>query len=244
MDKGTNNPKQCPGGLTRSQIPHNARVPDQRRVPGPPGRLPRLPARSPAQRRRRIRLPGRRHRQPMAGHHRREPGTLLHTRWPGQPGSRNHLPVLHQRTTRNQPGRDSGQPDEADEAGELAAWAAGLGFGRYDLDDLVRDAYSRQASKTNKDGLEAQVRFLVESRGAGRARSLLSDLLPQTERTRLRRRAEQRAPSAPRGWRLPPCLLPGRIAPASTAGGPACFHPGGRVKPTTGDSPPFDAGSP
>ena len=35
---------------------------------------------------------------------------------------------------------------------------------------------------------------------------------------------------------------PGR--PASTAGGPACSHPGGRVKPTTGDSPPFDVESP
>jgi len=94
------------------------------------------------------------------------------------------------------PAGDNGQPDEA---GEPAAWADGLGFGRYDLDDLVCDAYSRQASKSNNDGLEAQVRFLVESHGAGRARSLVSDLLPQTERATLRRRAEQRPPPAPRG---------------------------------------------
>ena len=94
------------------------------------------------------------------------------------------------------PAGDSSEPGGA---GELAAWAAGLGLGSGDLDDLVHDAYSRQASQTNNDGLEAQVRFLVGSYGAGRARSLLSDLLPQTERARLRRRAEQRPPSAPRG---------------------------------------------
>ena len=94
------------------------------------------------------------------------------------------------------PARDNGQPDEA---GEPAAWAGGLGFGRYDLDDLFCDAYSREASKSNNDGLEAQVRFLVESHGAGRARSLVRDLVPQTERATLRRRAEQRPPSAPRG---------------------------------------------
>ena len=94
------------------------------------------------------------------------------------------------------PAEDSGQRGEA---GELAAWAAGLGLGSRDLDGLVHDAYSRQASETNNDGLEAQVRFLAGSYGAGRARSLLSDLLPQTAWARLRRRAEQRPPSAPRG---------------------------------------------
>jgi hypothetical protein len=94
------------------------------------------------------------------------------------------------------PAENSGQPDEA---AELAAWAAGLGFGSCDLDDLVHDACSRQASQANNDGLQAQVQFLVESYGAGRARSLLSDLIPQTERARLRRQAEQRPPSAPRG---------------------------------------------
>src|ERR1700716_350718 len=53
------------------------------------------------------------------------------------------------------PAGDGGQPGEA---GELAAWAGGLGLEAGDLDDLVHDAYSRQASKTNNDGLEAQVR--------------------------------------------------------------------------------------
>jgi len=94
------------------------------------------------------------------------------------------------------PAGDSGQPGGAE---ELAAWAAGLGLEAGDLDDLVHDAYSRQASQTNNDGLEAQVRFLAGSYGSEGARSLLSDLLPQTERTRLRRRAEQRPPSVRRG---------------------------------------------
>ena len=76
--------------------------------------------------------------------------------------------------------------------------AAGLGLGSCDLDGLVHDAHSRQASETNNDGLEAQVRFLVESYGAGRARSLLSDLPLRKARGSLRR-AEQRPPSAPRG---------------------------------------------
>jgi len=90
----------------------------------------------------------------------------------------------------------SGQPGEAQ---ELAAWAAGLGLEAGDLDDLVHDAYSKQASETNNDGLGSQVKFLIESYGTEGARSLLSDLLPQTERARLRRRAKQRPPSAPRG---------------------------------------------
>ena len=89
---------------------------------------------------------------------------------------------------------DSGQPGEAD---KLAAWAAGLGLEAGDLDDLVHDAYSRLASETNNNGLVAQVRFLVGSDGAERARSLLNDLLPQTEKARLRRRGQQRPPSAP-----------------------------------------------
>ena len=92
------------------------------------------------------------------------------------------------------PAGDSSPPGEAE---ELAAWADGLGLEHYDLDDLVHDAYSKQASETNNDGLEAQVRFLVESYGARHARSLLTDLLPQTARARLRRRAEQRPRSAP-----------------------------------------------
>jgi hypothetical protein len=94
------------------------------------------------------------------------------------------------------PAGDSGEPGGVE---ELAAWALGLGFGSYDLDDLVRDAYSRQASQTNNDGVEAQIRFLAGTYGAEGARSLLRGLLPLTERARLRRPAEQRPPSAPRG---------------------------------------------
>ena len=58
------------------------------------------------------------------------------------------------------PAGDGGRPGEAD---ELAAWAAGLGLGPYDLDDLVRDAYSKQASEVNNGGLGSQVRFLAET---------------------------------------------------------------------------------
>ena len=57
------------------------------------------------------------------------------------------------------PAGESGQPGDAD---ELAAWAAGLGLEAGDLDDLVHDAYSRQASEMNNGGLGSQVRFLIE----------------------------------------------------------------------------------
>ena len=72
----------------------------------------------------------------------------------------------------------SGLPDTspAEDAGEVAAWAASLGLAALDLDDLVLDAYSWQAATTNNDGLQAQVRFLVDSYGADRARTLISDL--------------------------------------------------------------------
>jgi len=73
------------------------------------------------------------------------------------------------------PAGDGGQPGEAD---ELAAWAAGLGLEAGDLDDLVHDAYSRQASEVNNGGLDSQVRFLIEFYGTGGTRSLLSDLRP------------------------------------------------------------------
>ncbi len=69
------------------------------------------------------------------------------------------------------------QPGDAE---ELAAWAAGLGLESADLDDLVHDAFSRQAPETNNGGLESQVRFPAESYGAGRAWSLLGDLRPET----------------------------------------------------------------
>jgi hypothetical protein len=79
---------------------------------------------------------------------------------------------VHQRAARNQP----------DEPGELTAWAAGLGLEAADLDDLVHDAYSRQASETNNGGLDSQVRFLAETYGTRGARSLLSGLRPAAAR--------------------------------------------------------------
>ncbi len=87
------------------------------------------------------------------------------------------------------PAGDSGQPGEAD---ELTAWAAGLGLEAGDLDDLVHDAYSRQASEVNNGGLGSQVRFLAGTYGTGGARSLLSDLQPAAAR-----RASAGATAAP-----------------------------------------------
>ena len=55
---------------------------------------------------------------------------------------------------------------------------SGTGLEAGDLDNLVHDAYSRQASKVNNGGLDSQVRFLIESYGTGGTRSLLSDLRP------------------------------------------------------------------
>ncbi len=101
------------------------------------------------------------------------------------------------------PAGDSGQPGEAD---ELAAWAAGLGLEAGDLDDLVHDAYSRQASEVNNGGLDSQVRFLIESYGTGGARSLLSDLRP--EAARRASAAGTAAPAAGAGQRPP--SAPGR----------------------------------
>ena len=92
----------------------------------------------------------------------------------------------------------SGQPGDAE---ELAAWAAGLGLEAEGLDDLVHDAYSKQASEVNNGGLDSQVRFLIESYGTSHARSLLSDLRPAAARRSSAAApaagAEQRPPSAP-----------------------------------------------
>jgi hypothetical protein len=129
------------------------------------------------------------------------------------------------------PAGDCGQPGDAE---VVAAWAAGLGLEAGDLDDLVHDAYSRQASETNNGGLDSQVSFLAGTYGIEGARSLLSGLRPAAARRAFAADAGQRPPSAPGQKRLPPRLLPG----------PACFHAGGRVKPTTTDSPPFESGRP
>ena len=95
----------------------------------------------------------------------------------------------------------AGESSEPGEAGELAAWAAGLGLGPSDLDDLVHDACSRQASEVNNGGLGSQVRFLAETYGTGHARSLLGDLRPTAARRDSAAApaagAEQRQPSAP-----------------------------------------------
>jgi len=72
-----------------------------------------------------------------------------------------------------------GEPGDAE---ELTAWTAGLGLEPEDLDDLVHDACSRQASETNNGGPGSQVRFLAETYGTRHTRSLLSDLRPAAAR--------------------------------------------------------------
>jgi hypothetical protein len=81
-----------------------------------------------------------------------------------------------------------------------------LGLEAEDLDDLVHDAYSRQASEVNNGGLDSQVRFLIESYGTGGARSLLSDLRP--EAAGRASAAGTAAPAAGAGQRPP--SAPGR----------------------------------
>ena len=129
------------------------------------------------------------------------------------------------------PAGDGGQPGEAD---ELAAWAAGLGLEAGDLDDLVHDGYSRQASEVNNGGLGSQVRFLAGTYGTGGARSLLSDLRPAAARRASAgataapaAAAEQRPPSAPGGVApaASPAARPGR-PPARRAARPS-FTPAG-----------------
>jgi hypothetical protein len=66
-----------------------------------------------------------------------------------------------------------------------------------DLDDLVHDAYSRQASETNNGGLDSQVSFLAGTYGIEGARSLLSGLRPAAARRAFAAGAGQRPPSAP-----------------------------------------------
>ena len=140
------------------------------------------------------------------------------------------------------PAGDSGQPGEA---GELAAWAAGLGLEAGDLDNLVHDAYSRQASETNNDGLGARSgphRVLRHG-----ARPVVAQRPPAAEGRAARRRRRRGAGPTAGSARVAPAALPaGRApgAPPARRAGPACFHAGGRVKPTTGDSPPLESGSP
>ena len=239
-------------GLTRAQIPHNARLSGQRSVPGPPGRLPRLRERSteqrPGGRRRGVRLPGRGHRRPVIGHHRQEPGAVRHSRRPGQPGSRDHLPALHQRAARYQPGRGRRPAWRGGRAGGLGGRArpGGRGPGR------PRPRRLQQAGlrgEQRRPGFPGQVPDRVlRHRGCPvpAQRPAASGSRPSLSRRYSR--ACGRGGAAPAVGSRPvapaasPAARPGR--PASAAGGPACFHDGGRVKPTTGDSPPLEPGSP
>ena len=97
-------------------------------------------------------------------------------------------------------------PGQPDDAAKLTAWAAGLGLEARDVDDLVHDAYSRQASDVNNSGLGSQVRFLIESYGTGGALSLLSGLRPAAAR---RASASGTAAPAAGAERRPP-PAPGR----------------------------------
>ena len=135
------------------------------------------------------------------------------------------------------PAEEGGQPGDAE---ELAAWAAGLGLEAEDLDDLIHDAYSKQASGVNNGGLDSQVRFLIESYGTEGALSLLSDLRPEAAgraspaavqpRLRPARSSARRRLPAGSAGRLG--LLPGRAAPpARRAARPAFTPAGGRSRP-------------
>ena len=121
---------------------------------------------------------------------------VRHPRRPGQPGSRDHLPALHQRAARPSPGRRPAR--RGGRAGRLGRRTRPRGLG---LDDLVHDAYSRQASEVNNGGLGSQVRFLAETYGTGGARSLLSDLRPAAARRASARHSRRggRAPAVGSG---------------------------------------------
>jgi hypothetical protein len=100
----------------------------------------------------------------------------------------------------------SGLPVQPGAADKVAAWAAELGLGAEDLDDLVHAAYSKLASEVNNSGLGSQIKLLIESHGTGGALSLLSDLRPEAARrasaagaAEPAAGAEHRPPSAPGG---------------------------------------------
>jgi hypothetical protein len=73
-----------------------------------------------------------------------------------------------------------GQAADADrpgseETGAVVAWAESLGVRPEDLDDLVHDLISQQASSINNGGLHDQIAFLVETCGPRQARSLIGE---------------------------------------------------------------------
>ena len=70
------------------------------------------------------------------------------------------------------------RPADADQQGReetdaIVAWAESLGARPEDLDDLVHDLISQQASSINNGGLTEQIAFLVETCGPRQARSLI-----------------------------------------------------------------------
>jgi hypothetical protein len=66
----------------------------------------------------------------------------------------------------------TGGPSRAETDG-LIAWAGELGLRPEDLDELVHELVSGQASSINNGGLEDQIEFLVQTCGPREARSLI-----------------------------------------------------------------------
>jgi hypothetical protein len=63
----------------------------------------------------------------------------------------------------------------AGELRDLLALARQLGAMPDDLDEIVHEIVSRQATEINNSGLEAQISYLIDTIGADQARQLLQD---------------------------------------------------------------------
>src|SRR5512142_2496632 len=102
-----------------------------------------------------------------------------------------------------------------------------LGLEPGDLDELVHDAFSRQASQTN-NGPGSQVRFLAGYYGTSRTRSLISDLQPGTARPASAGDTAVLQPARNTAHRQPLASSARQPRPSScraarrTGGGPAC----------------------
>jgi hypothetical protein len=68
-----------------------------------------------------------------------------------------------------------GEEQPSDQTGGMVAWMQSLGLEADDLDELVHETVSQQASAINNGGLQAQIEFLVRAYGRERARSLIED---------------------------------------------------------------------